>query len=84
MKRFFTSMFTDKDGSISSKRIILVALVLTFLIIVYVNLFTKKIIDPVLLSPLVTLIWYYGGLVFGENITDVVKKINTVNPTEQK
>lgn len=82
MKEFIKSLFSDKDGSISSKRLILFALVFTFLFIVFVNLFSGKIIDATLLSSLVTLIWATLTSVFGENITSVFKQDKPADPTK--
>jgi len=81
---FFSSLFADKDGSISSKRMVFFSLVFTFLFVIYVNLFTGKNIDPSLFSSLVALIWATLASVFGENVTDIFKKTTIVNPIEQK
>jgi hypothetical protein len=74
MKEFIKSLFSDKDGSISSKRLIMFLLVFTFVFIVYTNLFSGKTIDASLLSSLVALIWATLGSVFGENVTNIFKK----------
>jgi hypothetical protein len=74
MKEFVKSLFSDKDGSVSSKRLVMFALVFTFLGIVFVNLFWEKIVEDGLLNSLVTLIWATLGSVFGENVTNVFSR----------
>lgn len=74
MKAFIRSLFSDKDGSVSSKRAVMFTLVLTFLIIVFVNLITGKSIKDVLQDQLFYLVIYSLASVFGENITQIFKK----------
>lgn len=74
MNQFIKGIFTDKDGSPSSKRIILFLLTCTFLICVFVNLFMGKSLSSTLSEQLFYLVIYALASVFGENITKMFKK----------
>jgi hypothetical protein len=81
MKEAIKSMFTDKDGSVSMKRFVMILLTFLFILIVIVNLFWGKIVEASLVSSLVAIMWYIYGLVFAENITDTIKKAKGVDAT---
>ena len=74
MKEFIKSLFSDKDGSISSKRFVMFALVLSFVIIMFVNLFTGKSLKDTLEEQLFYLVIYVLATIFGEGIADIFKK----------
>lgn len=74
---FIKGIFTDKDGSPSSKRIVLFLFVLAFIFICMVNLFTGKALNTVLTEQFYYLVVYSLSLVFGENITNLFKKKDT-------
>lgn len=84
MKEFIKSLFSDKDGNISSKRLVFFSLVYTFIFAVFYNLFTGKNMDASLLSSLVSLIWATLASVFGENVTDIFKSTKVVNIEEKQ
>ena len=74
MKKFLAGVFTDKDGSPSSKRIVLFILLLTFIGCVLVNLIQGKMLSQVLSDQLFYLLIYALAAVFGENVTSLFKK----------
>jgi hypothetical protein len=74
MKDFLKSLFSDKDGSVSSKRLIMFALTALFMIVTIVNIWTGKNLDETLKNQLFYLLVYVISVVFGENITGVFKK----------
>lgn len=74
MKEFIKSLFSDKDGSISSKRTVMFMLVIAFVFIVMVNLFSGKKPAEVLIDQLFYLVIYSLASVFGEQIADIFKK----------
>jgi len=74
MKEFIKSLFSDKDGSISSKRFVMFSLVITFIIVVFVNLATGKSLKATLEDQLYYLVIYVLATIFGENIADLLKK----------
>jgi hypothetical protein len=76
MNKFLKGIFEDKDGSPSSKRIILFLFVVVFVFICIVNLFTGKSLSQTLTEQLFYLVIYTLAAVFGENITDLFKKKN--------
>jgi hypothetical protein len=80
MGAFIKGILTDKDGSPSSKRVILFLLVITFLICVFVNLWSGKSLSSTLSEQLFYLVIYSLASVFGEGITSLFKKDK---PTDQ-
>jgi hypothetical protein len=74
MKNFIKGILTDKDGSLSSKRLIMFLLTLAFLIVSFINLWTGKNLDETLKNQLFYLLVYVISTVFGENITGLFKK----------
>lgn len=74
MKQFLLSLFSDNNGSASSKRMVLFMLVIVFLITCLVNLFAGKELQADLRVDLVTLILTAFGFVFGEKVTDIFTK----------
>lgn len=71
---FLKAIFTDKDGSPSSKRIILFLLVSTFIVVIFVNLLMGKSLSSTLADQLFYLVIYALATVFGENITSIWNK----------
>lgn len=81
---FIKSLFSDKDGSMSSKRLVMFLLTGVFILIIIVNLFWGKVVEASLVSSLVALMWYIYGLVFGENVTNIFnKKTDAPQPPKQ-
>jgi hypothetical protein len=74
MKNFIKGILTDKDGSLSSKRLIMFLLTVAFLIVSFINLWTGKNLDETLKNQLFYLLVYVISTVFGENITGLFKK----------
>jgi hypothetical protein len=74
MKEFIKSLFSDKDGSISSKRFVMFTLVLSFVVIIFVNLFTGKALKATLEDQLFYLVIYVLISIFGENMAEIFKK----------
>lgn len=74
MKQFIRSLFSDTNGSVSSKRTVMFALIVTFIIVIFVNLFTGRKITEVLQDQLFYLVIYSLAAIFGEQIADVFKK----------
>jgi uncharacterized membrane protein len=74
MKQFIKGVFTDVDGSPSSKRVIMFALTIFFIAIALVNLFTGKSLSDTLQNQLFYLICWIYSAVFGEKITAIFKK----------
>ena len=74
MKEFIKSLFSDKDGSISSKRFVMFLLVLSYVTIIFVNLFTGKSLKDTIEEQLFYLIIYVLATVFGEGIAEIFKK----------
>lgn len=74
MKEFIKSLFSDVNGSISSKRTILFALLLTFLLVCIMNLFYGKSLSATLHDQLFYLIIYALAAVFGEPAINAVMK----------
>ena len=74
MKEIIKSVFSGSPDSLSSKRVIMFMLVLTFLIVVFVNLFNGKSLSTTLSEQLFYLVIYSLAAVFGEQITDAFKK----------
>lgn len=72
--QFLKGIFTDKDGSPSTKRVILFLFVVTFLIVVFVNLLAGRSLSSTLSDQLFYLVIYALAAVFGENITAIFKK----------
>lgn len=73
MIEFIKGILTDKDGSPSSKRVILFLLICVFVICVFVNLFMGKSLSATLAEQLFYLVIYALASVFGENITQLFK-----------
>jgi len=71
---FIKGILTDKDGVPSSKRVILFMFVITFLVVVFINLLAGKQLSSVLGDQLFYLVIYALSAVFGENITAIFKK----------
>lgn len=80
MKDVFKGIFLDKDGSYSSKRIVMFILTALFAVVTAVNLFTGKNLDATLKDQLFYLIVYIFSLVFGENVTNIFKKPTDKTP----
>lgn len=74
MKEFMKGIFRDKDGSPSSKRVVMFILTLLFCGVSIYNLITGKNLDETLKNQLFYLIVYIFSLVFGENVTGVFRK----------
>jgi hypothetical protein len=74
MKEFIKSLFSDKDGSISSKRFVMFTLVLSFVVIIFVNLFTGKSLKDTLEDQLFYLVIYVLISIFGENMAEIFQK----------
>lgn len=70
---FVRGILTDKDGSPSSKRVILFLLIAVFVTCVFVNLFMGKSLSQTLAEQLFYLVIYALATIFGENITDLFR-----------
>lgn len=74
MKDFIKSLFSDKDGSVSSKRLVMFVLTFLFIAVTIINIWTGKNLDETLKNQLFYLLVYVISVVFGENITGAFKK----------
>lgn len=74
MKEFIKDLFSDKDGSASSKRLVLFILTFLFVGVSIYNIGTGKNLDETLKNQLFYLLVYVISVVFGENITAAFKK----------
>lgn len=74
MKPFIKSLFSDKDGIVSSKRLVMFIFTLLFVVITLINIFSGKNLDETLKNQLFYLLVYCISVVFGENITTIFKK----------
>jgi hypothetical protein len=74
MKNFIKGILTDKDGSLSSKRVVMFLLTIAFLVVSFINLWFGKNLDETLKNQLFYLLVYVISTVFGENITGLFKK----------
>lgn len=75
MKEFIKSLFTGVNGTISTKRATLFALLFTFLTVCFVNLFYGKILFATLQEQLFYLIIYALAAVFGEPAVHSIKQL---------
>lgn len=73
MASFIKGIFTDKDGSPSSKRIVMFILTILFVFVSVVNLYTGKSLSDTLENQLFYLLCWIFSIVFGENITAIFK-----------
>lgn len=80
--KFLKGIFTDNDGSPSSKRVILFLLIGTFLTVVLTNLWMGKELSGVLAEQLFYLIIYTLSTVFGEKVTGIFGKRKDPTPTD--
>lgn len=80
--KFIRSLFSDVNGSISSKRLVMFALTGVFILVTLVNLFTGKNIDDVLKSQLFYLVIWVLSMVFGEQVVGIFKKPTPIKPDE--
>jgi hypothetical protein len=74
MKEFIKSLFSDKDGSVSSKRLVMFLLTFLFAGVTVYNIITGKNLDETLKNQLFYLLVYVISVVFGENVTGMFKK----------
>jgi hypothetical protein len=74
MKDFIKSLFSDKDGSVSSKRLVMFVLTFLFVGVTIYNITTGKNLDETLKNQLFYLLVYVISVVFGENVTGMFKK----------
>lgn len=74
MKEAFKSILMDKDGTLSSKRIVMFLLTFLFIGITIYNIRTGKNLDETLKNQLFYLLVYVISVVFGENVTGMFKK----------
>lgn len=74
MKEFIKSLFSDKDGSVSSKRLVMFLLTTLFISVTIINIWTGKNLDETLKNQLFYLLVYVISVVFGENVTGMFKK----------
>lgn len=75
MKEFIKSLFTGVNGSISTKRFTLFALLFTFLTVCFVNLFYGKMLFATIQEQLFYLIIYALAAVFGEPAVHTIKQM---------
>jgi hypothetical protein len=83
MKEFLSGIFTDKDGSFSSKRTVLFIFTLLFVAVSVINVCTGKNLDATLKDQLFYLLVYVISVVFGENITGLFKKPDPTTKTPE-
>jgi hypothetical protein len=76
MVKFIKSVLTGANDTISSKRVVLFLLLITFLIVVFLNLFEGKNLSSTLSDQLFYLVIYALASVFGEQITNIWNKKN--------
>lgn len=74
MKDFIKGIFMDKDGSFSSKRVVLFIFTFLFVGVSIYNIVTGKNLDETLKNQLFYLLVYVISVVFGENVTGLFKK----------
>lgn len=74
MKEFIKSLFSDKDGSVSSKRLVMFLLTFLFIAVTLYNIITGRNLDETLKNQLFYLLVYVISVVFGENVTGMFKK----------
>jgi hypothetical protein len=75
MIKSIQSILTGVDGTLSSKRIVFILLVLVFVGVIIVNLVWKRVLDDGLRSQLFDLITIHAGLVFGEPAMSALKSV---------
>lgn len=74
MKEIIKSILQDKDGILSSKRVVLFVFTFLFVGISIYNVITGKNLDETLKNQLFYLLVYVLSVVFGENVTGMFKK----------
>ena len=76
--KFINSLFSDVNGSVSSKRLVMFVLLSIFGICVLVNLFTGKNLDATFKDQLYYAFLWVVSAIFGEQITGLFKKKNEI------
>lgn len=70
--KFITSLFSDINGSVSSKRLVMFTLLAVFGTCILVNLFTGKNLDPTFKDQLYYAFLWVVTAIFGEQITGLI------------